>query len=181
MALTVKRPEKRVDVCLDGSLVAEHEALSAELEEARKQKILDPRMNDPIQALAQRIRDIEDRAKADTVTFQIRALPRKDWAAFEDAHPAREDNEVDERYGVNTSTIFDAVLSSDSPASIVSVSRPDGEAVEFAPADWAEFAEQLTDNQYSQFMLAVLTVNRGKNDVPFSLAAYRETRPSDES
>ena len=115
MALTVKRPEKRVEVCLDGSLVAEHERLQAELEEARKQKILDKRLNDPVRDLAQRVRDVEEKAKAESVTFLIRALPRKEWNAFEEAHPAREDNEVDQRYGVNTSTIFDAVLSHDLP------------------------------------------------------------------
>lgn len=182
MALTVKRPEKRVEVCLDGGIVARHEELSAKLETARRQRIMDKRMNDPVQKLAQEIRDLEEAAQADTVVFVIRALPRKDWQAFEEAHPAREDNEADKTFGVNVETLFDAVLSNEDPATIARVERKEtGEAVEFAPADWVDFAADLTDGQYTEFQLAVLKVNRRGSEVPFSLTAYKETQPSDES
>lgn len=182
MSLTIKRPERTVTVCLDGTITTEHERLSLELEEKRKQKILDPRLNDPTRELAQRIVALEEKAKKSSVDFLIRGLKRADWQKFVDAHPEREDNDVDDTYGFNTSTLFDAVLSSEDPASIVAVTKTEGgKAEKFSPADWVEFADQLTDAQYAQFQMAVIGANKGKTDVPFSLAAYRETRPSDES
>jgi len=182
MALSITRPERTVTVCLDGSITTEHERLSAQLEEKRKQKILDPRLNDPTRELAQRIVALEERARNASVDFLIRGLKRSDWQKFVDAHPERKDNEADETYGFNTDTLFDAVLSSEDPASIVAVTKTEGgKAEKFSPADWAEFADQLTDAQYTKFQVAVLGANKGLQDLPFSLAAYRETRPSDES
>jgi hypothetical protein len=182
MALSIKRPERTVTVCLDGSLVAEYERENAKLEDAQKRVLLDERMVDPTKGLAQKVIGLHEQARKSSVDFVIRGLKRGDWQKFVDAHPARKDNEQDDTYGFNTETLFDAVLSSEDPASIVAVTKTEtGEAEEFAPTDWAAFADDLTNNQYMQFQLAVLAVNNGKNDVPFSRAAFRETRRSDES
>ena len=44
MALTVKRPEQIVSLCLDGALVAEAEKLELEIEEAGKKLTADRRI-----------------------------------------------------------------------------------------------------------------------------------------
>ena len=186
MSLVVKRPEKRVEVCLDGSLQAEWEAAEAALSEARQRKLLDTRLGDSVHGLAEAVREIEDKARAESVTFLLRGMPRHVWDAFVADHPEREDNELDKAYGYNTETIFDAVLGHKVPAAvsgdvqptIVSVTKQDGTLVKFTPDEWQAFADELTNAQYGSFQVAVNEINRGRVNVPFSPAAYRETRSS---
>jgi hypothetical protein len=189
LTLVVKRPEKRVEVCLDGSLQAEWEAAEAALAEARQRKLIDARLVDSVQPLAAAVREIEDKAREESVTFLLRGMPRHVWDAFVAEHPEREGNELDKAYGYNTETIFDAVLAhkvprsigAEVPPTIVSVTKQDGTAVPFAPAEWQAFADELTNAQYGSFQLAVHEINRGRTNVPFSPAAYRETRSSGKS
>lgn len=189
MSLIVKRPEKRVEVCLDGSLQAEWEAAEAALTEARQRKLLDARMVDSVQVLAEAVREIEDKARAESVTFLLRGMPRHAWDAFVAAHPERDEHELDKAYGYNTETIFDAVLAhkvpstvtAEIPSTIVSVTKQDGTPVEFTPAEWQAFADELTNAQYGTFQVAVNEINRGRTNVPFSPAAYREIRASGKS
>lgn len=178
MALTVKRPEKRIDVCLDGSLQAAWESAEAELTQARERRLMDARLVSKVTELAEKVRGIEEEARAASVTFLLRALGRREWDKFVEDHPAREGEKLDEHYGYNTATIFDAVLGSKDPATIISVTRQDGKAEKFDPTEWPEFADQLTNQQYSEFQVAVTALNRGRTEVPFSPAAYRETRNS---
>ena len=99
-------------------LQAEWEAAEAALTEARQRKLLDARMVDSVQALAGAVREIEEKARAESVTFLLRGMPRHVWDAFVADHPEREDNELDKAYGYNTETIFDAVLAHKVPQSI---------------------------------------------------------------
>ena len=39
----------------------------------------------------------------------------------------------------------------------------------------------MTDSQYEDFVLATLRVNKGRNEVPFSLSAYRTIQASDQT
>jgi len=39
----------------------------------------------------------------------------------------------------------------------------------------------MTDSQYEDFVLATLRVNKGRNEVPFSLSAFRMIQPSDQT
>jgi hypothetical protein len=189
LSLVVKRPEKRVEVCLDGSLQAEWEAAEAALAEARQRKLMDTRLGDSVHALAEAVRAIEDKARAESVTFLLRGVPRHVWDAFVADHPERDDHELDKAYGYNTETIFDAVLAHNVPKSItaevpptiVSVTKQDGTLVKFTPAEWQAFADELTNAQYGSFQVAVNEINRGRTNVPFSPAAYRETRTSGKS
>jgi len=186
VSLVVKRPEKRVEVCLDGSLQAEWEAAEAALAEERQLKLVDARLNSTVRAKAEAVREIEEKARARSVTFLLRGMPRHVWDAFVAEHPEREGNELDKAYGYNTETIFDAVLAhklpvgitAEVPPTIVSVTKQDGTPVEFSPAEWQAFADELTNAQYGSFQVAVNEINRGRTNVPFSPAAYRETRPS---
>ena len=56
-----------------------------------------------------------------------------------------------------------------------------GESLPFDPAkEWDALADDMTDSQYEEFVLAVLRVNKGRNEVPFSLSAYRTIQASDQ-
>ena len=170
MTLTVKRPETRVNFCLDGDLKAEHEAADAEYSAARARSVVDDRLNDPAKDLAQKVIDLEDQMKASSVTFLVRGLPRGDWSGLKAAHAPRPDNATDKAYGFNVESLMLEAL----PKSIVSVENSAGEVLPFDPAkEWDALADDMTDSQYEDFVLAVLRVNAGRNDVPFSLSAFR--------
>lgn len=178
MALTIKRPETRVAFCLDGNLKAEHEAAEAEFNAARSRSLADARLNDPAKELAKKINDIEEAMKASTVEFVIRGMKRGDWNELVAAHAPREDNTLDKSYGFNVESLMTAAI----PQSIAGVENQAGEALDFdVKAEWDALADDMTDSQYEDFVLATLRVNKGRNDVPFSLSAFRMIQDSDQT
>jgi len=178
MALTIKRPETRVQFCLDGNLKAEHEAAEAEFNAARNRSLADARLNDPVKDLARKVADIEEAMKASTVEFVIRGMKRGDWNDLVAAHAPREDNTLDKSYGFNVESLMTAAI----PKSIAGVENQAGEALDFdVAAEWEALADDMTDSQYEDFVLATLRVNKGRNEVPFSLSAYRTIQASDQT
>ena len=177
MALVVKRPETRVSFCLDGDLKAEHEALESEFNETRKRSLGDLRLVDTSRGLAKQVSDLEDRMKESTVEFLIRGLKRGDWNELVAEHAPRDGNALDKSYGFNVEALMTTAI----PKCIAAVENHAGETLEFdADAEWGPLAEDMTDSQYEDFVLAVLRVNKGRNEVPFSLSAYRMIQDSDQ-
>ncbi|AYR00967.1 tail assembly chaperone [Arthrobacter phage Hestia] len=176
MTLTVKRAKTRVMFCLDGDLKAAHEAAEAEYNAANAKRLADPRFADATRKLAQAVLDIEEQMKDQSVEFLIRGLPRGQWTELTAEHEPREGNTLDSSYGFN----LEAVMTTAIPKSIEAVENSKGEALPFDPAaDWEQLAEDMTNSQYEDFVLAVLRVNAGRNDVPFSLSAFRATQDSE--
>ena len=177
MALTVKRPETRVSFCLDGDLKAAHEAAEAEFNAARTKSLGDARLNGGLTGYAQKVTDIEAEMKASTVEFLMRGMKRSDWNDLVAEHAPREGNALDKSYGFNLEKLMVAAI----PACIVAVENQAGEALPFDPAkEWDALADDMTDSQYEDFVMAVLRVNKGRNEVPFSLSAYRTIQASDQ-
>lgn len=177
MKLTVKRPETTYDLCLDGELFGEFQKADAELKEARKMEMADPRLNSPAKDIAKRIMALQEQMKSETVTFTLRGLPRKDWARMVAENPPREGHAGDKSFGAN----IDALMLEAIPKCIVEVKK-DGEVLDFDPAkDWDSLAEEMTDAQYDDFATKAIVVNRGRHEVPFSQAAYKLTADSDQT
>jgi hypothetical protein len=179
LKLELKRPEKTVEFCLDGGLYAEYAAATRELEDTRKKALArrDDRLTDPSLPIAKKVVDLAEQIRAESIHFLLRALTRKRWQTLVAENPSREGNAADKGYGFN----LDAVLVAAIPESIVSVTK-DGEPVEFTPAeDWEALADEMTDRQYEDFGVAVLELNRGRQEVPFSLDAYRKMLASDQT
>jgi hypothetical protein len=66
------------------------------------------------------------------------------------------------------------------PLSIAAVENAAGDALPFDPAsEWDALADEMTNSQYEDFVLAVLRVNAGRNEVPFSLSAFRMIQDSE--
>ena len=178
MALVVKRPETRVLFCLDGNLKAEHEAAEAEFNAARSRSLADARLNSPVRDLAQKVSEIEEEMKASTVEFVIRGMKRGDWNDLVAEHAPREGNALDKSYGFNVESLMTVAV----PKSIAGVENHSGEALDFdAAVEWAALADDMTDSQYEDFVLAVLRTNKGRNEVPFSLSAFRMIQDSDQT
>ncbi|WNM64504.1 tail assembly chaperone [Arthrobacter phage MidnightRain] len=164
MTLTVKRPETRVPFCLDGDLKAAHEAAEAEYARENNRRMADPRLGSTVRKLAEKVQDLESQMQDSTVTFLIRGLKRGEWVELTGEHPPREKNTLDASYGYNV----EAVMLEGIPRSIVAVENSKGEPLDFDPAaEWDALAEDMTNSQYEDFILAVLKVNAGRNDVPF--------------
>lgn len=184
--LTIKRPEKFVPLCLDASLRAEWE--QAETDLVRERRETNAQMltgNADAARLAARVRELEDQMRAQTVHFRLRALQRSEWARLVDEHPPRDGDENDKAHGFNRETFFDAVITATDragvPATIVSVRDADEQLVDFEVDDWSDLADEMTDQQYTEFAQAVFELNRGKVSVPFSRVASRMTTNSDEA
>lgn len=179
MKLEVKRPEQHVQFCLDGALYAQYSAAEEELKEARKKDLAtkDARLNSATTKLARDLVELRGRIQQESVSFLLRAMNRKDWSTLTAENPPREGNPVDKPYGYNIEAVIDAAI----PRSIVSVTK-DGEPIEFNPAeDWDGTADEMTDRQYEDFGMAVIALNRGRQEVPFSLDAYRRIQGSAET
>jgi len=162
---------------MDGTLRAQWEELDAELGRLRKERLTDPRLNSPIQSMAKAVVDLQEAMRAETVTFTIQGMPRSDWENLLTAHPAREDNPGDKSYGFNPTAVTEAAIAQ----SIVKVEQG-GKPVKFDPAkEWDALADDMTNAQYEDFFIAILKTNRGRQDIPFSVNASTEMRPSEQS
>ena len=175
MTLIVKRPETRVSFCLDGDLQAAHEAAKAEYANLNTRRLADERLNGQAKDHAQKVVDLEEQMREATVTFVLRGLPRGEWSQLTAEHGPRDGNAVDKAYGFNPEAVMTIAI----PKSIVGVENSKGEPLPFNPNDeWEALADEMTNSQYEDFVLGVLKVNAGRNDVPFSLSAFRMTQDS---
>jgi len=178
VALVVKRPETRVQFCLDGDLKADHEAAEAEFNATRSRALGDARLNDPAKELAKKVQELEEAMKASSVTFLVRGMKRGDWNELVAEHGPRDDNTLDKTYGFNVEALMKAAI----PKCIAGVENSAGEPLPFDPAtEWDALADDMTDSQYEEFILAALRVNKGRNEVPFSLSAFRMIQSSDQT
>jgi hypothetical protein len=176
MTLTVKRATTRVPLCLDGDLKAAHEAAEAEYNAANARRLADPRFADSTRKLAQAVLDIEEQMKDQTVEFLLRGMQRGKWADLTTENEPREGNTLDSSYGFNVEAVMIVAI----PACIESVKNRKGEALPFDPTkDWDPLVTDMTNSQYEDFVLGALRVNAGRNDVPFSLSAFRATQDSE--
>ena len=169
MPLTIERPTIRVDVCLNADMFSEHQKVETELQAATQ--AAGGRQSESKLVLAEQLRAIEEEMAASTVYFHFRALPRKVFAETVAAHPPREGNKTDESLGVNTDTALAPLFR----VSFEKVTDNDGELVDFSAGEIDGFVAELTDGQYSGFLLSLLGLNRGKVDAPFTRGASVRT------
>lgn len=175
-ALIIKRPETRVPFCLDGDLKAAHEATEADYNQQNNLRLSDDRFASSARKKAEQLQAIEEQMKESTVTFIIRGLPRGEWAELTADNPPREKNTLDAQFGYNVETLMTTAI----PRSIVKVTNNQGDELPFdTSVDWEPLAKEMTNSQYEDFVLAVMKVNAGRNDVPFSLSAFRLTQDSE--
>lgn len=178
MALSMKRAERRVSLCLDGELFAKYEDAQDRLREARLKQSVDGRLNGPVAAIQKEEHELFEAQRKASVTFVVRALPRSAWDALVAEHKPRKDNEYDEDAGFNIATIFDAAMKHEEPTTIVRVTDSEGVVQDFKPSDWQALSDEMSRSQYVEFQNAVNMLNRGDNEIPFSHAAFKTSQGS---
>ena len=177
-----KLPERTVDICLRGDLVAAHKAAEQALIEAQR-TASNSKEGNGVGVLIAEVERIQEQMKASTFPFLIRALSRPRFRALQKAHPPRrgDDGELDEndaKVGFNRETFFDALLKCttaepdmgvDTEAYFTSLLA--GNHPVLPDGDWPELLDKLVDSQYGDLTDAAWFVNRDEVSVPFSLAA----------
>lgn len=163
-------PERTVPICLRGDLVAVHENLERQLEEAQRRPV-DSLEGNGTGEIVDAITSVEAQMKDATVTFRLRALSKPAWRELLAAHPPRKTDDgephPEDAVGFNTETFFDAIVRACLVDPVV-----DDET-------WALMAGEngkLTDRQIGRLADAAWSANRGDVDIPFSLAASRAKR-----
>jgi hypothetical protein len=164
MLAEAKLPERTVQICLRGDLVADHEAAERELEQAQRNAATSLAGNGAAE-IAERIEALEGRMREHTYDLRLRALPRSEFRSLQVAHPPREGEKLDAGFGVNGETFFPALIR----ATVVDPVLDD--------AEWADLLDtHLTDFQFNDIALSAWGLNAREVDIPFSLAASRLRR-----
>jgi hypothetical protein len=158
---TAKPRETTVRLCLRGDLVAEFEALDAELTDKTVSGTW--RTSDPQSEaadLADRIEALRAEMDVDTVVFRFRSLPRLQWEALVDAHPGRDGR--DEPFNFTTFPLALIAACAFDPA--------------MTDAEATDLLDILNEGQRIKLFDACYTVNQESTAVPFSVSASAVSR-----
>lgn len=169
-------PERTVEICLNGDLVAEHEQAERDLEQAQRTATASLAGNGAGE-IAERIEALEAEMHESVEIFTLRALPQKKmpnsdrptWGELLDRHPPRrgDDGEIvdaDKSLLINTATFYEDLIK-------VSTVSPEMDA-----EDWEGLFGAISNAQYGELSMAAWLLNRGTVNIPFSLAASRMRR-----
>jgi hypothetical protein len=169
-------PERTVEICFRGDLVAAHEQAERDLEQAQR-AASNSLAGNGAEEIAERIESLEAEMRESTEIFILRALPQKKsprddrptWRELLDRHPPRrgDDGEIieaDRSILLNTATFYEDMIK----ACTISPEMDD--------EDWEVLFENVTNAQYGDLHQAAWFLNRGEVNIPFSLAASRMRR-----
>jgi hypothetical protein len=175
-------PEKTVDICLRGDLVADFEDLERQLEEAAASRSDALDAGADVAEIAQRLEALTAEMREHTYAFRLRAMPKPKFRQLIADHPPRkvvnaageeEFHERDRMVGLNYDTFFDALVRG-------AVVDPELTNAEFDLL----LDEKLTDQQFGALSDAAWNLNVKGVDIPFSPAASqinRSTAPGSKS
>lgn len=161
--------ERTVPLCLRTDLLAQLQELQRDLAEAERREGPGASLGggDTVE-LARQIEAVRAQMAEHTIVVRFRALPRRKWATFLAGHPPRDGDEADRAVGYNRDTFYDALVRR-------CLAGPD-----FDEDDWARLEEILNDAQWQSLVNAAWAVNARDVSVPFSPAASRILRNSDD-
>lgn len=170
MMAEAKLPERTVDLCLRGDLVADFQALEAELDDARNS--VPDSLDDGTAAIVERMEAVRALMRENTYPVRLRAMRGPEFRALLAQHPARRNDEgeidkAEQGFDFNIETFLEPLLR----ACMI-----DPEMV--SKDDWEQFVDSITDYQFNELAMTCLNLNRGKVDIPFSLAASTMKRTS---
>lgn len=164
---SAKLPERTIQHCVRGDIVADVERLERELSSLKTQ---DSRLtgNPEARALAEQIEALREEMSESVIEFTLRALPRRAFQKLLASHPARDDDKYDRSIGYNRETFVDALVRA-------SVAAP-----EVSEEDWETIVDAMTAAQWEDFANVAAALNMEQVSVPFSRSASRILQASDE-
>lgn len=188
MPITVKRARRVVNLVTDMSLVAEHDQAKERFASlaAHKPLVAMEVPDSEMSAAATMVSDLEQRMAQSRLAFTLEAVPRKQFAEFQAAHPPREGKADDEAAGLNLDDvdplIAECILSVRQERDgryryiredeLPAIDEPEwvSDDERFDPTEWPMLADSMGDGQWLDFVQAMLEVNRG-SQAPFLRAA----------
>ncbi|MFC6080915.1 hypothetical protein [Sphaerisporangium aureirubrum] len=155
----LKRPEKSVPLCLRADLQAEFDELERKLRAAQQAPDSDSLAGSGSVArqIAQDIEALRAKMRKHIVDIRLRALTRKEWSDLIKRHPPRKGHSDD--VNVNGETFGIAALAECA------------QSPKMTEAQAGELVDAMTHGQWETLYNAVLSLNAGSVDVPFSVAA----------
>jgi len=164
MLNAAKLPERTVEICLRGDLVAEHQQAERDLERAEKAAGNSLAGNGTAE-IAERIQALEAEMQESVYTFRLRALPKPEFRAFKAEYPVRiedgEPNKQDAVFGFDVDKGFE-------PLARMCLIDP-----ELDDETWAQLMGKVNEQQFEELAAAAWVLCRGDVDIPFSFAASR--------
>mgnify|MGYP001152550309 CR=1 FL=1 len=153
-------PEASVPICLRADLQAEFDRLSHELEVARRSPDADTLVGSSgrTRRIAEEMEKIRTQMQQHTRVIRLRALPRRQWSdllARPEHQPRKEDAPAD----YNRETFPVAALAACAVAPKMTVEQA------------GRLVDRLSQGQWDRLWLAILNLNKGEANVPFSAAA----------
>lgn len=180
MAFSFSRPKKRVQICLDGSLIARAQELTDQADVLRQKSVVDDRFKRDLSKVHREMRENRDAFDKASIYVIVQGLKRSVWEAFIAEHPKREGQQLDDAFGFNTDTLFPAVIMNTETPSIIQILDHEGLVQPFTPEELTELVDEMTKSQYEEICLAVYAVNGQVQTVPFSPTAFAATKSSAE-
>jgi hypothetical protein len=154
----LKLPETEVPICMRGDMQSRFEELERELEIARRKPDSDSLAggDGEVRRLAEEIEALRAEMQQHVRVFLLRALPRKAWSDLVKEHkPRKQDAPAD----FNRDTFPVAALAACSV-------KPG-----ITEAQAGKVVDHITQGQWSTLWNAIMELNGGSGDVPFSYAA----------
>lgn len=157
-----KLPERSLQVCLRGDLMAEFDDLERQLRDARQESPTGRRRvgsRPESTQIAEQMEALRERMAGEMLDLRVRALPREDWQALVRQHPPRKGNAGDDAMGVNLESLMAEAI----PACVFEPEMDDD--------DWTRLNRVLCSADYDRLLSAVWDVNRSGVDIPKSQLA----------
>lgn len=149
-----KLPERTIELCLRGDLVAEHEDLERQLDvEAAKPDENSLAGNPRVLELREQLDGLVEQMQQSSVVLRVRALSNRAWHALVNDHEPRKDNALDAVYGFNLETLAPELVRR------CLVPKLDDD-------HWERLYAVLSNGQFEQLFLAAHGASRGRVDVP---------------
>lgn len=166
---SAKLPERTVEICLRGDLVADFEdkdrQLAALLDQPADGRLVG---NAPARKLMKEMDELKAEMVGSIEVFRLRAMKKGRWAALLADHPPLDDDEHQKALGYNPVAFFEDAVR----RSIVSPADIDDET-------WESLLDSITDQQWNEFTAAAQVLNQRPVSIPFSRAALKLSRASD--
>lgn len=163
------RVVKSVRLCLDGELMDQIEQLDDSLTQALEADAAENR-HPEAPAIAARIVELTEQARAKEVLFSFRHMGRRPWRDLIAEHPPTDSDKANGG-DFNTSTFPVAAM-------VASCIAPTGVTQELIQ----ELADEtLTDAQWNRLWATCHAANTGGADIPLSVAAYAIARGTETS
>lgn len=174
-------PEDTYELCMSGKLNAELHRIEEELEAAREAEHEAKRGDDKsrgrlgakslVLKKSQERDKVRERMRDHSVTVRFRAHRAHEWRKWMNAHPPREDNDLDERLRFNADDLQDAI-----PNWIVDVG---GEPL--ANGDWQFILDNAAPGDLWAMAGIIRALHESGVEIPKSWTPFLKTSESDDA